>query len=613
MLIAIILFTLFITFQSVSADVAVANSKDWVDVYSVLLSEAHQGKRAFFLNSDSITSLTKIMTKDQQVFVYESDKPYIHNLHKQLSSVGYDASLKMSSNSLNLDLDPQTGNYYVISKDNPRISISLASLAVKNNAWVFIVDDNNVKEVVSRLKSASKVIGVGNFKRSLLDQLEPQFDKYVHNDDIFRDSQELVESYGVDKTLILADGAFLETEFFSSKNPVMLSGHNKILDDTYKFLKEHNVKSIVIVGNELSVIGEQIRAKSNKSISVFVKFGQSDTSNSGKVYALTMFPLPKPKLALTVSQALYDSKTNQIIATFENLGNTGIYELTTLSVKDKDGKELGESSNPESIYVAAGEKLPVIFKNLDIPIDKVKGSNVEFYTSFGLYPSELDSFLTMKNKFGPPFSIPLSLTNIKEDASKIDVVDAAYYKGLKRVGVTIANAGNQTVYYNLKVNGLIVNGLERDFFKADSLKAGEEKVTYLPVELDKIDLEENTEFNLVVNYGEDKDLLIKNLNLKYPFTTKSGGMLSGLVAGVTGDGSPVPLIIVIVVIILAVVIYLVIKKKNEGGRRKDFAPKPKPRKTLGRNSTGALKQKGFNKPATRKKPAVRKKPAKRKR
>jgi len=598
LLVAVILFTIFITFQSVSADVAVANSKDWVDVYSVLLSEAHQGKRAFFLNSDSITSLTKIMAKDQQVFVYESNKQaYINNLHKQLSSVGYDASLKMSSDSLNLDLDPQTGNYYVISRDNPRLSISLASLAVKDNAWVFIVDDNNVKAVVSRLKSASKVIGVGNFKRSLLDQLKPQFDKYINNNDIFKDSQELAKSYGVGNNLILADGAFLETEFFSSSNPVMLSGHNKILDDTYAFLKENNVHAVVIVGNELSVIGEQIRERSNKTISVFVKFGQSDTSNSGKVYALTMFPLPKPKLALTVSQALYNSKTNQIVATFENLGNAGIYELTTLSVKDKDGNEIGKSSNPGSVYLAAGEKLPLIFDGLDLPIDKIDGSNVEFYTSFGLYPSELDSFLTMKNKFGPPFSIPLSLSNMKEDLSEIDVIDAAYYKGLKRVGVTIANNGNETVYYNIKINNLIVTGLEKDFFKADLLKAGEEKVSYLPVELDKIDLEENTEFNLVVNYGQDKDVLIKNLNLKYPFTIKSGGFLTGLVSGVTGDGSPVPLIILIVVIILAVVIYMVIKKKNDGGKGRDnFAPKPKPRK----------------KSSTKKKPAVRKKSVKRK-
>ena len=579
LLIAIILFTIFISFQSVSADVAVANSEDWVDIYSVLLSEAHEGRRAFFLNSDSITSLTKIMAKDQQVFVYESNDPYINNLHRQLSSVGYDASLEMSSDSLNLDLDPQTGNYYVISRDNPRISISLASLAVKDDAWVFIVDDDNVEDVVSRLESASNVVGVGNFKRSLLNQLEPQFDKYINNNDIFKDSQELAKLYGIDNNLILADGVFLETEFFSSKNPVMLSGHNKILDDTYAFLEENDVKAVVIVGNELSVVGEQIRERSEKSISVFVKFGQSDTSNSGKVYALTMFSLPKPKLALTVSQALYDSKTNQIVATFENLGNAGIYELTTLSVKDKDGTELGESSNPESIYIAAGEKLPIIFEDLDLPIDKIDGSNVEFYTSFGLYPSELDSFLTMKNKFGPPFSIPLSLSDMEEDLSEIEVLDAAYYKGLKRVGVTIANKGEETVYYNLKINSLIVTGLEQDFFKADSLKAGEEKVTYLPVELDKIDLEENTEFNLVVNYGQDKDLLIKNLNLKYPFTVKSGGMLTALVAGATGDGSPVPLIIVIVVIVLAVVIYVVIKKKNNGGGRDNFAPKPKARKT----------------------------------
>lgn len=589
LLVAVILFTLFISFQSVSADVAVANSEDWVDIYSVLLSEAHEGRRAFFLNSDSITSLTKIIAKDQQVFVYESDDPYINNLHRQLSSVGYDASLEMSSDSLNVDLDPQTGKYYVISKDNPRISISLASLAVKENAWVFIVDDDNVADVVARLSTASEVIGFGNFKRSLLDQLEPYFDEYVNNNDIFKDSQEIAKMYGIDQNLILADGAFLETEFFASKNPVMLSGHNKILDQTYEFLDENNVKAVVIVGNELAVVGEQIREKSDKTISVFVKFGQSDTSNSGKVYALTMFPLPKPRLALTVSQALYDSKSKQLVATYENLGNSGIYQLTTLSVKDEDGNELGETANSEAVYIAAGEKLPIIFENIDLPVDKIEGSVVEFYTSFGLYPSELDSFLTMKNKHGPPFSIPLSLANIEDDPSELEIVDAAYYKGLKRVGVTIANKGDTEVFYNLKINRLIVTGLEQDFFKADSVKPMEEKVTYIPVELDKIDLEENTEFSIVLNYGQDKDLLIKNLNVKHPFNIKSGGMLTGLVAGVTGDGSPVPLIIVVVLIILAVVIYMVVKKKNKGGRD-NFTPTPKKRAPATKKKAPAKKK-----------------------
>ena len=69
------------------------------------------------------------------------------------------------------------------------------------------------------------------------------------------------------------------------------------------------------------------------------------------------------------------------------------------------------------------------------------------------------------------------------------------------------------------------------------------KTTYIPVELDKVDIQENTEFDLTVTYGNNEDFLFKNINLKYPFKT-AGGMLTGLVAGFTGEGSPLPVIII---------------------------------------------------------------------
>ena len=69
----------------------------------------------------------------------------------------------------------------------------------------------------------------------------------------------------------------------------------------------------------------------------------------------------KPLLALTVKQALYDPVNEQLIATFENLGNAGIYEITSVTVKDKDDETIGTASDEEVVYIAAGELLPVTF------------------------------------------------------------------------------------------------------------------------------------------------------------------------------------------------------------------------------------------------------------
>jgi hypothetical protein len=391
-----------------------------------------------------------------------------------------------------------------------------------------------------------------------LDQLEPVITERINNNDVFADSQELATRYGNTGSVILADGAFLETEFFVAKNPVLLSGYNRILDQTYEYLEEEQVQSVVIVGNELSVIGEQIRERSEKEISVFVKFGQSDTVNSGRVYALTMFPLPKPRLALTVKQALYDPVNQQLIASFENLGNAGIYQLTSLNVLDTEGEIIGSASNDEVVYIAAGELLPVTF-NISLPSTSIEGSTVEFFTSFGLYPAELDTFLTMQNKFGPPFSVPLLLADLEADPSKLSITEVAYYKNLKRVGVTILNEGENQVYYNLKINGLIVNGLEQDFFKQDTIRGGVEQTTYISVTLDDIDLEENNEFNIVLTYGQDEELLLNNVNVKYPFVATSTGIFAGLATSLGGTGSVVVLIIVVLAVLGAAVYFLKIK------------------------------------------------------
>lgn len=599
-IIVLLLGAVFLSQTTAAMDIAVANSQDWSDVYSVLLHEGLQGNRAFFLNSDSILSLSKVVSKDDQLSIYQSsNNPFISNLNQQLSSVGYTTSLKMTSANLNLDLDPQTGTYYVISSGNPRISLSLAPLAIKENAWVLIVDRDSLPGVVQRLAGAQKVVAVGNFGRDVLDKIKPYFTDWINTNDLFKDSQEISKRFGINGNVVLADGGFLEAEFFSTKNPVLLSGHNKILDNTFEFLSDNNVKSTVIVGNELAVVGEQIREKSNKKISVFVKFGQSDTLNSGKVYALTMFPLPRPRIALTVEKTLYNPKTKELIASYRNPGNIGVYELTSLSVKN-GATEIGTASDADVVYIGSGELLPVTYKiNID-PADIDEGTVVEFYTSFGLNPSSLDTFLTMKNTHGPPFSLPLLVADIADDPSTIEVSDVAYYKGLKRVGVSVYNNGTNPVHFDVKINGLIVNGLEKNLFKSDIVLPGELKTTYLPVELDAVDLEENDLFDVLVIYGQNEDLLLKNIKVKYPFTIKSGNALTGFVTGVGGGSMAVGLIVILVIIAGLFGLFLFLKKKNNSvstpskrvsPTRKKVVKKSPARKKIAKKTTTAKKRK----------------------
>ncbi len=564
LLIVVVIFVipvLILSSTATATSINLVNSKSWVDVYSVMLYGALNGERSFFVNSESITSLTRVIPSTVDVKLYESENPFIKNIDNQLATGGYNVIKQKEGKNLNLELDPQTGRYILVGEGNYRIALSLAPYAVQEKAWVLFVNDDNLDEVVKRISHADFVLGVGNFKRDILKSIEPHFTDRINNNNIFKDSQEIATRFPSLKNVVIADGSMLEAEFFNTKNPVLLSGLNKILDDTYNFLEEHNVKNVIIVGNRLAVVGEQIRSRSNKKIAVFVKFGQSDAANNGKIYALTMFPTPVPVPKLIVTKAIYNPSSQEVIAYFTNEGNIELYAISTITVKNKD-KELGSASDKEAHFIGVGETLPVRYK-IPIPVDEItKDTVVEFYTSYGLMPSQLDTFLTMKNKYGPPFSTPLIVQEIADDDSQLTLMDAAYYKYAKRVGVTLNNPSTHKVYFAIKIKNLIVNGLEKDFFKKGLLQAGQTKTFYIPVQLDDIDLEENEEFDLSILYGKDADFLLKTIKQNLPFKVKGGSLISGMVASFTGEASPVTAIIIVLVLggIIGLVIY---KLKNK--------------------------------------------------
>ncbi len=544
--------------------IILANTQDWVDVYSVLLHANQNGDRALFATSESIAALAKVVPPAAQLEIYESDsQPFIKNIGGQLSSAGYDIIDEQKTESYNLDLAPDGVPYILIARENFKLAIAIGSYAVQTGSWVFIVDDENVGDVVQKIQGSPSVLAIGNFKRDILEQIDPFITETTNNNNIYLDSQEIAKRFDTLDNVVLTDGSVLESEFFTTKNPILLSGPNKIMDDTYDFLQQNNVKSVVLVGNKLSVVGETIRSRSNKEISIFVKFGQSDSSNSGKVYALNMFQMPQPTLGLTVTRAAYNPKSKQLAVYFNNIGSAGLYELTTLSI-NTNGEEIATASDEEVQFLGPQEVLPVVY-DVTIPLDKISDdTQVEFYTSYGTEPSQLDSFLTMENRFGPPFSTKLEIEEISTEGLSLQLDDIAYYPALKRIGIELTNDGQKDTYLSAKIMRLIVSGLEEDLQKEGSIKAGETKKMYLSVELDEIDQQENEKFNVVITYGSSPTAMVKTLSLtpEFKVETSFGAGITAMVVGLTGEGSPVGAAILLVVIVAGVVFYLRKRKKK---------------------------------------------------
>lgn len=561
-----------IAFSSAASAIYLADSKDWKDVFSVMLYASQQGQTGVFLNSESIASVIKLLPADQRVEIFESSSsPLIANVEGQLTSAGYDAATREKADNLNILLAPEGVTYYLVAEENYKMAASLASVAANKGGWVFIINSENVDEVVQKLEGGTSVIAVGNFRRDVLSEIRPLVTQWINNNNVYKDSQDLAKRFDSLETIILTDGTALEAEFFSTKNAVLLTGTNKMLDDTYAFMSENGVKSVVLIGNKLSVVGEQIRSRSNKRISVFVKFGYGNTAEGGRVYALSMFPLPQPTLALTVTRAVYDPALKEMMVFFRNVGSGGIYELTTLTIKNPDGTELGSASDKEVTFLGAGETLPITYSNsdgnrLNIPVDQItENTSVEFYTSFGEEPTELDAFLTMQNKYGPPFSIKLEIGTKNEDNLQLNITDVSYYQDLKRLGVTMENPTDKTIFYSVKIQRLITNGIDQDYYTEGDIAPGKTKTAYISAVLDQVDLEENNVFDITVLYGASSDMkiFVYRPSPLPEFKVKRGGAgLTGFLVNIPGAATS-PAGIVIIALIIAVIITAVIISKKK--------------------------------------------------
>lgn len=568
-LLKVILLVLFVTILlnllniGYGYEINLVNSKDWRDVFSVMLYSSLRGESATFLNSESLSGFTSVVKEDTNLKIYESEEmPYIPNLKAQLSTVGFNVLKSVKGKRFNLELIPEGINkFVVVSSDSYRLLPSIASFAANKGYWVFIVDETSVDEAVSHLKNADEVIAVGNFRRDILDAIKPYFDEWINNNNIFLDSVKLAEKFDSFENVVISDCSALESEYFRTKNPVLISGPNKLLDEVYDFLVERDVKVVVIVGNSLASVGGQIREKSNKAIKVLVKFGQADAQNTGKVYALTFFPLPMPKLSLQITNAIYDPEQKKLIVFFKNNGNIGIYELTTLNVRNGD-KELASASQEEPIFLGARESIPVSF-DIDLPAAELSDdSEVVFYTSFGLSPLELDNYLTMPDKFVPPYIMPLKIKELNLEELNFDVVDVAYYPRLNRIGIDLINNGTNEIYYSLRIQDLIVNGLKENLVKEGVLEpTGQVERVYIPVKLDSVDLEENTVFNLEAFYGPNPDMRVNKITKTLNFKTASAGFLTGFFSF---DSAGSISVITIIGAVVLVIIVLFIRKRAKG-------------------------------------------------
>ncbi|MFB6099735.1 MAG: hypothetical protein ABEK16_00545 [Candidatus Nanohalobium sp.] len=496
------------------------NSQEWEDVYSASYYSYSQNQTPYFLRNDNL-GVFNVMPYGEEVNIVEStDSPVVSDVASQARARGFQVGEVTMVENANLELAPDSPErLVVVPRDYPAAAVAAAPYARVTDSWVLIAGEDNVERVEQLMQEASRSVMIGDFGRVLSNNLGDEADEKILSPSKFNLSVQVAKAYlerKDSKKVRVASGNFISRSIVRGKSPVLLTGTNYLPDVTRKFLFEepsHNISTAIMIGNEMTSVGEDIRkynfTRNNRTtdekMTVFVKYGQA-RGDSSQIYAISLFPLPTGDISLSIPRVTYNPESGEVLITYRNTGESRMYELTSFEVVS-DGEVVATGSDMNPVFIGGNSNRTVSY---DTNISQsVRDAYVEFSTTYGASPQQLDTYLTEAGQFSPPLRKNLTIKQIT-DSSNMSVESVKYFKGLDRFKVKIVNHRSQEGFAQVRLTDVMVTGETQSFGSERKKVPGDSSQTfYMPAELDRIDLGQNQRVNTVLSYGEERNLLVK--------------------------------------------------------------------------------------------------------
>jgi len=541
-------YTIFLLFllagitisASAASDQVVINSADWQDVYlGAHFASLNNINAKFLVTSEHAAILLQTLDKNKKnILLIESNKtPFVFSFKNNLESAGFTVEeLINSGTSLNLELAKRANltNFIIVSDTYGYDAISVAPYASQERFFVLFANRGNIEEINSYLTAngVDKMIIYGQVDFEVSTRLA-QFNPIVINKGSrFDNNIELLKRYKNTQKIIFTNGEFIEEGIMSGNVPVLFLGRQRIPDNMIEYIRGSNIKTGVIIGNELSDAAKQLKDATNMSL--FVKFGQGFSSGgSSEITALDMFPLPKYDLAIDINSVKYNSASKELEVTYVNTGNVGAYLSSSIEILSS-GIRITTIGDRESVYVARDGTLTVAYKV------ELSGQNLtaKFTTMFGEFPGSFERILNKEMNIEMIEILDNSLLNI----SKV-----SYDKSAHKLKVGITNIGQVKTYSKTQIK-FLVYGEERILVQDKPLliEPGASKDAVFITTLSDTNIEENPMINVRINYGQRESSLVKVIVGNYPLE---------IVSDYT--------ILIVAVLIIVVIIFWVQKKKKQ--------------------------------------------------
>lgn len=519
--ILILLLTAGLFASAVSATFLI-NSEDWKDVYSSSYYTFSQNETPYFVRGDNL-GVFNVLPYGEEVNVIESSEdPMISNIENQVRSQEYDVGNVRTLEDANFDLRPEDNqNIIIVPEDFPEASLVAAPYARVTDSWVLIANEDNVDQIEGIADSSSNAVMIGDFNRVLSNALKDDVDDSITARSKFNLSVKVAEAYMEEKDssrVRVASGDYLSRGMIEGEMPLLLSGTNYLPNSLENFLfqdPDHNLSTAIMVGNEMTSVGEEIRDNNvtrsgeptDERINVFVKYGQA-RADSQSIYAISLFPLPTGDVSLSIQSTTYNPETGNVLISYQNDGKSRMYQLTSFEVIS-DGDVIAQGGDDEAVFIGGDTNRTVTY---DTDLQNLSGREayVEFSTTYGSSPFQLDTYLTEQGQFSPPLRRNLSVAEI-DDNSNMTIESVEYVQGLERFKIDITNNGDEAGYAQVRLSDVEVRGELQSFAtERKEIPPEETKSLYAVADLDEVDLEQNSEVNTVLSYGESSSTLVNS-------------------------------------------------------------------------------------------------------
>ncbi len=526
----------------VSADTLISNSKDWRDVYTVMIYGALTDQRPRFLVSDRHGPLILDSippTESLQVFTSER-QPYVVGYKSILTSKGREAEEnKYTYMNLELaeDLSSNVTEFIIIDDAYGYNAIAVAPYAVLAGSYVLFADENNIGEVRDLLDSrdVDNIILYGHLDREVHEALEDYDPEIINEDgDRFANNVEIVKKYreiNPKRQVVLTNGEFIESEIMSGQEPVLFIGRENVPQKIKDYIQSTDIEVGVLIGNEL--VGTATVVRRQVGISTFVKFAQGARTKAGsiaQVEGLDMFPVPKVELSLQIISVKYNKLTGMMEITLKNDAEVAEYFKGTYTLRV--GDEEFTFGDEEVVFIDK--------KDVKTMVYKVDGVNPEGEMTLKAYVIYGEAKNALEFVIDDTFSV--STIEVSDDAL-IEIKKVQYDKARDRFLIYIENVGEVDAYVDTELVDILILGEEVTLGSEETirLRKGETKHNTILAELSDLDLEANPTVRVRSHYGQRSDALIKILEGEFEISLKAFDIWTYL---------PVILIIILLLLIL---------------------------------------------------------------